>query len=104
MADASRRIQVGFKDDTLQALEKLSETSGYSLSKCVSVLTEEALVQRGLLNQPDIPASAVSPIIQAAQKAGLQSQLVSKKTEALDDDDLKLLKKLKMLKELGLLN
>lgn len=98
MANASKRVQVGFKADVLDALEHLSNQSGDSLSKVVSTLVEQALTSRGLLKE-----SALNPSVSdIARDLGYTVKTVQKKAEPLEDDDLKLLKKLKTLKELGL--
>lgn len=103
MANASKRVQVGFKSDVLDALEQLSTQSGESLSKVVSRLVEQSLVNRGLLEDSALnPVGKSSSVVDMAAAMGYSVETVQKKTESLEDDDLKLLKKLKMLKELGI--
>ena len=89
-------------------MERLAEEQEISQSRVVSDLVVEALKARGLW------VSALHHANQQKKAAllGLDVQTIAPKPEpepqeqpstAIDDDDLKLLKKLKMLKELGLL-
>ena len=48
-AQSTKRIQVGFSEVTLKAIEGLAEAEGLKLSRVCSILVEEALVQRGWL-------------------------------------------------------
>jgi hypothetical protein len=102
------------KPKVLSILEGISEDENLSLSKICSLLIEEALVTRGAYSKTSrmseiLPSSPErdslmrkDSLLDAAAAAGRKVELVSEKSEV-DDEDLKLLKKIKMLKELNLL-
>lgn len=72
-AQSSKRIQVGFSEVTLKAVEDLAEFESLKLSRVCSILIEEALIARGLLHStkmgermpsslnPIIPDDAITP-------------------------------------------
>ena len=102
MANASKRIQVGFKQHVLDALETFSEQSGDSLSRSVSVLVEEALISRGMLEAK----APLKPSLKTGweEKLGSSTETTPLPTSpSIDEEDLKLLQKIKVLKELGVL-
>ena len=98
MPNSPKRIQVGFRPDVLEALESLSKNSGYSLSKCVGILVEQSLVQRGLLKET-LTSHLPADIQQAAKEESAASEAGWKPS----DGDMELLKKIKLLKQLDLL-
>ena len=93
----------------MEVVERLAEEENISQSKCISLLVEAGLRHRGIYDESmdQLPSSPEAKSL--TREDGMQalldqhSEVVTKKTEPLDDEDLKLLKKLKMLKELGLL-
>ena len=116
-----QRVQVLLRPRVLEAIKELSAEEDLTLSKTCSMLVEEALISRGLFNkttrrkereeaQPagqmakDVVEAGLSHFLQQAV-AGSDTHMttVEKKTEAIDDEDLELLKKLKALKSVGLL-
>lgn len=98
MPNSPKRIQCGFRPDVLEALESLSKNSGHSLSKVVSILVEQSLVQRGLLTET-LTSSLPADIQQAVKEESAASEAGWKP----EDGDMELLKKIKLLKELKLL-
>ena len=61
-AQSSERIQVGFTENTLNAIKDLAESEGLKKARVCSILIEEALAARGLLNpsrmSETLPANA----------------------------------------------
>ena len=49
-AQSSERIQVGFSENTLNAIKSLADSEGLKKARVCSILIEEALEARGLLN------------------------------------------------------
>ena len=118
MATTKKRIQVLLPIKAQAIIERLADEEEISQSRVVSTLVTEALAARGELGnwQVKTPAQVaddfgvdvrmIAPTkaerntaFQAAREEAQEQEQPS----AIDDDDLKLLKKLKMLKELGLL-
>lgn len=72
-AQSPKRIQVGFSEVTLKAVEDLAEFESLKLSRVCSILIEEALIARGLLQEtkmgermpsslnPIVPDDAITP-------------------------------------------
>ena len=84
-----KRIQVQLRDSSLEQVEQLAEQMNISLSKACAFLVDEALALRQ--NHPPAPT--------------FKTEVVAKKSTPeldLDDDDIKLLKKIKLLKALDL--
>ena len=94
----SQRVQVLLKPKALDIVKQLSEELDLTLSKTVSMLVYEALEARGVKIRP---SSSVLTDIQTPDN--VTKTLVTKKTEELEDSDLELLRKLKLLKNAGLL-
>ena len=124
MATTKKRIQVLLPIKAQAVVERLADEDEVSQSRVVSILVTEALVARGELGNWKVQSRE-----QVAQELGVDVQTIAPNTgntafqaarmnvlhetppepeqeqpsPAIEDDDLKLLKKLKMLKELGLL-
>ena len=124
MATTKKRIQVLLPLGAHDVVERLAEEQEISQSRVVSDLVVEALKARGEMLTPH-----QKHFQKTAEKLGLDVQTIAtnnhgnnhlqkqrlnilhemppekeeQPSTAIDDDDLKLLKKLKMLKELGLL-
>ena len=116
----SKRIQVLLRDRIAELVEGLAECEGVSVSRLCGGLIEEALKARGPLTlDGQLHARGHAQEV-SVEELGLDIQTIAPKPEpepepqrdvvtpqeqpsAIDDDDLRLLKKLKMLKELGLL-
>ena len=112
----SKRLQVTVSDRVGGIIEAIAEEENTSVSKVAAALVEEGLRVRGALSKESrinevLPPSAERDSVVRrdsleawAQERGLSVQ-TTENTAAQDlgDDDMKLLKKLKMLKELGLL-
>lgn len=88
MPTASKRIQVLLKPDVMELVEGISEQDGLSHSKVASLLITEALCARGL-----VPGSKMTV-----------STVMTNQSNSETDNDAELLKKVKLLKELGLFN
>jgi hypothetical protein len=107
----AQRIQVLLNPTVHDLVKELSEDMGLTLSKTVAQLVEEALEERGIYDIRQKRAVAEKKgmgdmIREAVAHSDKRSQLVSRKTETIDDSDLELLtklKKLKALEEAGLL-
>jgi hypothetical protein len=113
------RIQVLLRDQVNALVKELSDETGLTLSKTCAMLVEEALEARGLYDtrllrgkqkqiqiEDEKPLGMADIIREAVAHSDKRSQLVSRKTETIDDSDLELLtklKKLKALEEAGLL-
>ena len=121
-----KRCQVLLKEKALEEVEKISEQTGLSLSKVISLLTEEALlIRKGDLAQseqdePPTSAGTVAPDngpqrgfseFYGMNKGFLKKDYLRKKANEhleqcvepsvnLSDDDIELLGKLKKLKAL----
>ena len=112
----SKRLQVTVSDRVGGIIEAIAEEENTSVSKVAAALVEEELRVRGTLSKESrinevLPPSAERDSVFRrdsleawAQERGLSVQ-TTENTAAQDlgDDDMKLLKRLKMLKELGLL-
>ena len=85
---APKRIQVQLRDSSLEQVEKLAEQMNISLSKATAFLVDEALAHRQ--NHPAMTAEVVMTNSRKLPETDL------------DDEDLKLLKKIKLLKALDL--
>ena len=57
MTTKTKRVQVVFRTKILESIEALSKEEELSLSKTVSTLVEEALVQRGIFQREVINPS-----------------------------------------------
>ncbi len=116
----SKRVQVLLRDRIAELVEGLAECEGVSVSRLCGQLIEEALKANGELTIDHQLHARAGVKVQTIEGRGLDIQTIAPKPEpapqpdvvtpqaqeqpsAIDDDDLKLLKKLKMLKELGLL-
>lgn len=119
MTSASKRVQVVLRSKVLEILEGISADENLSMSKVCSLLIEEALLARGVFSKTSHIREHLPPsperdsvmrrdsLVKAAEDLGLNVETAYTKTETqdpeLEDDDLRLLKKIKMLKELNLL-
>ena len=125
MATTKKRIQVLLPIKAQAIIERLADEDEVSQSRVVSILVTEALVARGELGnwkvqtreqvaqdlgvdvQTIAPTKAgnkpIDQFWEATRKAREEAEQQEQPSTAIEDDDLKLLKKLKMLKELGLL-
>lgn len=124
MPTPSKRIQVLLRRPIQERLEEFAEQEGLSSSKAVARLVEEAMAARGLLSSPD-PATRVfyDSLQKKAAKADLEQEAAAQRnftvtqntaqqapvSQPSDDDAddmtelLKMAKKLKALKEAGIL-
>jgi hypothetical protein len=93
----AQRIQCLLKPKVLDIVKQLSEELDLTLSKTVALLVYEALENRGVKVKP---SSSVLTDIKVPDT--VNKELITKKTEELDPEDLDLLKKIKTLKTLGL--
>ena len=125
MATTKKRIQVLLPVKAQAIIERIADEEEVSQSRVVSTLVTEALAARGELGNwqvrtPDQVAQELGVDVQTiaptkagnkpidqfwevTQKAREEAEEQEQPSTAIDDDDLKLLKKLKLLKELGLL-
>ena len=131
MPSPTKRIQVLLRPRVLEVVEDLSEKEDFTLSKTVSMLVEEALISRGLFDKGYRTGNREALALQKEEQKlqtelereeglerdedgyffrpeevsglGKHVTLVAKKTQAIDDEDLALLKKIKALKDVGLL-
>ena len=98
-----KRCQVLLKEKVLEEVEKISEETGVSLSKVISALTEEALLNRGVLGADNSGASKTSFsefYKEQIDKSNKQLVEAINETPELTDGDIELLGKLKKLKAL----
>lgn len=100
------------RPEVLELVEAIAEQDNLSNSKVVALLAEEALVNRGLFQknqiQPTTSKKRASSkledsVLDMAADKNLEVTAVSKRTEDLNPEDLALLKKIKLLKEMNLL-
>lgn len=96
----SQRIQVGFSTNAMEAIEKLSEQTGFSLSKVASILAEQSLISRGLIQEVLPGANHLPPEVSQSIKEESAAYEAGWKP---DDGDMELLKKIKLLKDVGML-
>ena len=94
----AQRIQVLLKPKVLEIVKQLSTELDLTLSKTVALLCYEALEARGVKVKP---SSSILTDIKIPDN--INNELITKKTEELDPEDLELLRKLKLLKNVGLL-
>ena len=104
---SSPRVQVLLRPDVYEIVKELSEEENITLSKVCGLLVEQALVNRGLWDKKRKIKPSMSPDAKSLHRLDvLDTKLDTPKdpepTE-LDPDDLKLLKKIKALKEAGIL-
>ena len=102
MPTPAKRIQCLLRPDVLKLVETISEEENLSASKVVSMLVEEALETRGVVNKSKGKKTLPSVFEETLGKEGVQAQVVASKAD-LSDEDLVLLQKIKMIKEIGLL-
>lgn len=100
MPSSQQRIQVLLRPKVLELVKDLAAEEGLTNSKMVAQLVEEALANRGTFDKGST-SSAANATDSVDLKATLLSK-VSESAEAFDEDDLKLLKKIQMMKKLGL--
>ena len=89
---APKRIQVQLRDSSLEQVEKLAEQMNISLSKATAFLVDEALAHRQ--NHPTTQSPMTAEVVMTNSRKLPETEL--------DDEDLKLLKKIKLLKALDL--
>jgi hypothetical protein len=94
----AQRIQCLLKPRVLEIVKQLSEEMELTLSKTVALLVNEALEHRGHTIRPQ--PSVMKDIVPTDN---VTQTIVTKKTEELEDSDLEMLRKLKLLKNAGLL-
>ena len=107
MPTPNKRVQVLLKPRALEIIEKISEDENLSLSKICSLLIEEALVTRGAYSKTSHMVEVLPPTPErdslmrrdSVVKAGEQAE----QKQQVTDEDLRLLAKIKGLRELGLL-
>ena len=115
----SKRVQVLLRDRVHEIVHAIAEDENLSMSRVCSLLVEEALITRGAFSKtshirdvlPSDPARdslmRKDSLLAHAAQQGIEvhvDQVNTRKPETdISADDLKLLKKLKMLKELELL-
>lgn len=91
---ATQRVQCQFRDSTLDQVKLIADEMNLSLSKAVGYLVEEALAARGSLTNAPTQSPMKAEVVMSNSRKAAEVEL--------DDEDLKLLKKIKLLKELGI--
>ena len=104
---ASPRVQVLLRPDVFDIVKDLSDEENITLSKVCGYLIEQALVNRGLWDKKRRIKLTDTPEAKSLHKTELFDAAIpdvpkDPNTE-LEPDDLKLLMKLKALKQAGLL-
>jgi hypothetical protein len=93
----AHRVQVLLNPDLLEVVQKLSEEKGLSMGKTVALLAQEACMTRGLFSpgqELGIPTHTTEVVMQKTKPAQETD------TSELSAEDMKLLKMLKVLKEM----
>lgn len=104
-----KRIQVLLRDRVYEIVEALSGDENLPMSKVCSMLIEESLMARGEFSKsrpadtPGFIPKGVEMKVVAKQDPIENARESLAAASGIDDEDLKLLRKLKMLKELNLL-
>jgi len=114
----SKRVQVLLRDRVAEIIEGIAEEENLSQSKVCGALIEEALLTRGVFSKnshirevlPSTPTrdsvmrkDSLLDAVDIAERKVEVTQNRKTETDDLEDEDLKLLRKSKMLKELNLL-
>jgi hypothetical protein len=86
----------------LEVVDKIANEDGLSLSKACALLIEEALETRGLLDKSKLKNDRWTSTTVQNKKSETPSLASPVTTDEVSAEDLALLKKLKLLKELGL--
>lgn len=108
MPTPSKRIQVLLRDRVRDVVQTLSDEENLSSSKICALLIEEALIHRGVFdNRPTVQVQRrEDPDLESLMRRdGIQAQLVSRNMRGSErtEEEEKLYRKLKMLKELEIL-
>ena len=111
----SERLQITCSDRVTGIVKAIAEEENTSVSKVLNALVEEGLRVRGAMSKeskindilPTTPEgdSVVrrDSLVSWANTRGVRPENPPEEVQTPDDEDMRLLKKLKMLKELGLL-
>ena len=97
-----KRVQVLLRPEVLEIIETLSNKDGLALSKTCALLIEEMLEAKGLLDRSTLRNRGrwQADSISKNKKTDESSQ---KNTDtSVSEEDLELLRKIKLLKELGI--
>lgn len=98
MPSTLKRVQVLLRPQVLAIAQKLADKDGLSLSKTCALLIEQALEQNELLDKSSLTPNYV--VETSATKVEKEPETVV--DASISPEDIALLKKLKLLKELGL--
>ena len=97
MPTNAHRVQVLLNPDLLEVVKQLSEEKGLSMGKTVALLAQEACMSRGLFS-PGQELGTPTHTTEVVMKKTQPPQETD--TSELTSEDMKLLKMLKVLKEM----
>ena len=104
---SSPRVQVLLRPDVYEIVKELSEEENITLSKVCGLLVEQALVNRGLWDKKRRIKPSMDPDAKSLHRLDVFETKVPEPKDPepteLDPEDLKLIKKIKALREAGLL-
>ena len=98
MPTNAHRVQVLLNPDLLEVVQRLSDEKGLSMGKTVALLAQEACMSRGLFN-PGQELGTPTHTTEVVMKKSQPAQETD--TSELSAEDMKLLKMLKVLKEMS---